>query len=174
MRNGLILACLPLLALAACHAKVDVGDADDNASGDNVHIALGGVGDGGDGNVSVSAPGFNASVSLPNINLGGHVDLDGIKLAPGTKLGGMNVDAHDGGSKGADSGTVRISFTNSNPPTTVIDHYARSAADAGYGAIVRSATSLTAKKDDKDFSVEITPDGAGSRGTITMTGKDQG
>lgn len=172
MRNGLILASIPLLALAACHAKVDVGGADDNASGDNVHVAVGGLGD-GDGNVSVSAPGFNASVSLPNINLAGNVDLDGIKLAPGTKLAGMNVDAHDGGS-GADSGTVRMSFTNSNPPATVIDDYARSAADAGYGAIVRSANSLTAKKDDKDFAVQIMPEGTGSRGTITITGKDNG
>jgi len=169
MRNSLILCSLPLLALAACHAKVDVGDADGNDSESNVHIAMG---DGADGNVSVSAPGFNASVSLPNINLSGHVDLDGIKLAPGTKLGGMNVDAHDNGGGGEDSGTVRMSFTNSNPPATVIDHYARSAADAGYGSIVRSATSLTAKKNDKDFAVQIAPEGAGSRGTITITGKD--
>jgi hypothetical protein len=168
----ILLCSVPLLALAACHAKVDISDADGNASEGNVHIATGDAA-GGNGNVSVRAPGFNASVSLPSIDLSGHADLDGIKLAPGTKVSGMNVDAQDRGDHGNSSGTVRMSFTNPQPPASVIDHYARSAADAGYGEIVRSGTSLTAKKDDKAFAVEIAPDGTGSRGAITLTGKDE-
>jgi len=73
---------------------------------------------------------------------------------------------------GNGEGTVRMSFTNTDNPTTVLDHYGRSAADAGYGDIVRTGTSLNAKKDDKSFAVEIGPDGNGSKGTITITGKD--
>jgi hypothetical protein len=172
MRMRLILCTLPLTALAACHADVDVSDISNGQDGDNVHIAMQDKKDGGS-DVSVNVPGFNASVSLPSINLAGHMDLDGIKLAPNSKVSGLNVDAHDN-DKGDNNGegVVRMSFTNSDNPATVIDHYAKSAADAGYGDIVRTSSSLSAKKDDKTFAVEIGPDGSGSKGTITITGKD--
>lgn len=171
MRTRLILCTLPLLALAACHAKVDMSGSDNGQEGDNVHIGMQDE-KGGGSDVSVNAPGFNASVTLPSINLAGHVDLDGIKLAPNSKVSGLNVDAKDHGANGNGEGTVRMSFTNTDGPATVLDHYARSAADAGYGAIARTGTSLSAKKDDKTFAVEIGPDGTGSTGTITITGKD--
>ena len=172
MRKSLILCSIPLLALAACHAKVDVNDADENSSDQNVHIAMN-DGDGGGSNVSVDVPGFNAQVSLPNIDMSGHIDLDGIKLAPHSKVSGLDVNAHDGGDKADDDGTVVMKFTDTDPPASVIDHYAKSAVDAGYGAIARTDNALSAKKDDKSFTLAIAPDGAGSRGTITITGKDK-
>jgi hypothetical protein len=168
MRKSLIL--VPLLALGACHGKVDISDQDGNASEGNVHIAMGDAA-GGSGNVSVDAPGFKANVSLPSINLSGNLDLDGIKIAPNTKIGGMNVDAQDKGGDG--SGTVRMTFTNPAPPTAMIDHYARSAADAGYGQISRSGSSMAASKGDKSFALDVAPDGGGSRGTITLSGRDE-
>ena len=170
MRVHLILCTLPLIALAACHADVDVSDAGNSQDGDNVHIAMKDNKDGGSG-VSVNVPGFNANVSLPNINLAGHIDLDGIKLAPNSHVNGINVDAQDS-KNGNGEGVVHMSFTNTDNPGTVLDHYARSAADAGYGAIARTDSSLSAKKDDKTFAIEIGPDGNGSKGTITVTGKD--
>ena len=171
MRKGLFLGLIPLLALAACHAKVDISDQDGNTSEGNVHIAMGDAA-GGSGNVSVDAPGFKASVSLPSINLSGNIDLDGIKIAPNTKINGMNVDAQDkGGDNG--SGTVRVTFTNPAPPTAVIDHYAQSAADAGYGQISRSGSSMAARKGEKSFALDIAPDGSGSRGTIVLSGKGE-
>ena len=171
MRTRLILCTLPLVALAACHAKVDMSDAGNSQDGDNVHIAMADNKDGGSG-VSVDTPGFKANVSLPNINLAGHVDLDGIKLAPNSHVNGLNVDAQGGDMGGNGQGTVRMGFTNTDGPAVVIDHYARSAADAGYGNIVRTGSSLSAKKDDKTFAIQIAPDGNGSKGTITITGKD--
>jgi len=171
MRIRLILCTLPLAGLAACNANVDVSDIGNSQDGDNVHIAMQDKKDGGSA-VSVNVPGFNANVSLPNINLAGHMDLDGIKLAPNTHVSGLNVDALNGGNDDNDQGVVRMNFTNSDGPAAVIDHYARSAADAGYGDIVRTGTSFSAKKDDKTFAVAIAPDGNGSKGTITITGKD--
>lgn len=170
MRTRLILCTLPLAALAACHGKVDIGDAGNDQEGDDVHIAMQDKTEGGSA-VSVKVPGFNANVSLPKINLAGHIDLDGIKLASNTHVSGLNVDARDAGKDDNGEGIVRMAFTDSDGPAAVIDHYARSAADAGYGDIVRTGSSLSAKKDDKTFAVEIGPDGNGSKGTITITGK---
>jgi hypothetical protein len=170
MRKTMILCTLPLLVLAACHAKVDVSESDDNSSDGNVHVAMH---DGGNSsNVSVNVPGFNANVSLPSLNIGSHVDLDGIKLAPDTKVGGFDVDAQDKDGTKDDSGIVRVRFTNPQAPAAVIDHYAKSAVDAGYGDIVKTGSSLAAKKDDKTFALDIAPDGAGSKGTITISGKN--
>jgi len=171
MRTRLFLCTLPLAGLAACHSSVDISDVGNGQDGDNVHIAMQDKKDGGSA-VAVNVPGFKANVSLPNINLAGHMDLDGIKLAPNSHVSGLDVDAQDG-KNGNGEGTVNMSFTDSDGPAAVIDHYARSAADAGYGELVRTATSLSAKKDDKTFAVEIAPDGTGSKGTITITGKDK-
>lgn len=161
----LLLCTLPLIALAACHSSIKLSDADDNASDDNVHIAMN-----EDNKVSVDVPGFSAKLAMPNINLGGHLDLDGIKVAPDTKVATMDVTAHDNADK--DDGKVRIGFTNPSPPAAVIDHYAQAAKDAGYGAITQTPTALTARKDQKTFSVTASPQGAGSRGTIVIAGKD--
>lgn len=166
MRKTLILCSIPLLALAACHASVDVGD-DDNASDGNVHVAA----NGGKDRVSVDVPGFSASVSMPNLNLGSHLDLDGIKVAPNTKVGAIDVTAHDNGGD-TDNGKVSIGFTDTDAPSAVIEHYAKATVDAGYGDVVRTATSLSARKNEKTFTVNVASQGAGSKGTIMMTGKD--
>ncbi len=171
MRTRLFLCTLAFAGLAACHGKVDISDVGNGQDGDNVHIAMQDKKDGGSA-VAVNAPGFKANISLPSINLAGHMDLDGITLAPNTHVSGINVDAQGGGKDDNGEGAVRMTFTNSDGPAAVIDHYARSAADAGYGELVRTGGSLSAKKDDKTFAIEIAPDGSGSKGTITMQGKD--
>jgi hypothetical protein len=162
-----ILVCtFPLLALAACHSSVKLSDSDDNTSDGNVHIAMN-----EDNKVSVDVPGFSAKVSMPNMNLGGHLDLDGIKVAPDTKVSTMDVTAHDNdGDK--DDGKVRIGFTNPSTPAVVIGHYAQAAKDAGYGDIAQTPTALTARKEQKTFSLTVSPQGAGSQGTIVIAGKD--
>ena len=167
MRKSLILCSIPFLALAACHASVDVSDADENESAGNVHVAT----NGGKDTVSVDVPGFSAKVSMPNLNLGSHLDLDGIKVAPNTKVGTVDVTAHDNGGDN-DNGKVSIGFTNTDAPATVIGHYAKATLDAGYGDVARTATSLSARKGEKTFSVNVSPQGTGSQGTILIAGKD--
>ncbi len=169
-----LLCTLPLLALAACHANVDISDTDGNSSGgDNVHVSMGdatGNSAAGANRVSIDVPGFSANVSLPDINLSGHMDLDGIKVAPNSKVTGLDASSDDkDGDKG---GTAKFTFTNSDSPGAVIDYYKRAASDAGYGDIVVGNGALTAKKGDKSFAVNVTPQGAGSQGVITVSGKD--
>lgn len=173
MRRPLFLPAFALLALGACHADVNLTD-DGNSSDGSSHIAIrddAAGGKSGGNKVSVNVPGFSANLSLPSMDLGGHVELDGIKMAPDTKVGSIDVTAQDK-ADGDDSGKVRLSFTNPRAPAAVIDHYARSATDAGFTDVVRTATAVTAQKGGKSFALNVAPQGAGSQGTIAMAGKD--
>ena len=151
-----------LLLLAGCDPAPGRHAA---ARDDAVHIT---AADGADGNhVSVSIPGFDAKVALPGIDLGRHVDMDGIRLAPGTAVKGVDVTDHDGAEGG---GQVRIAFTSAQAPDALLRWYGDQAAKAGYGAVNGSAGALSASKGDKRFALTVAPQSGGSAGTITITG----
>jgi hypothetical protein len=157
------------LLLSACHASVKIGD-DEKDAGDNVHLAMGDA-KGNKDHISLDVPGFSAKISLPDMNLGGHMDLDGIKLAPDTDVKSMDITGDDKGSSGDDgSGTVRMEFTNPGTPASLIDYYRKAATDAGYGGVAATATGVSATKEGKQFAMSIAPAAKGSRGAITMTG----
>jgi hypothetical protein len=92
-----------MLALPACHGSPGWTGGD---SGKDVHMTMDGnaMGD----SVSLNLPGVDARIALPRLDLGKHVDLDGIKLAPGTKLAAIDVHDDDGG----DKDRVQLRFTN--------------------------------------------------------------
>lgn len=166
MRPALF-ASAALLMLPACHASVNIGD-DAKERGDNVHLAMG---DGKDRNqVSLEVPGLSAKVSLPDMNLGSHMDMDGIKLAPDTDVKTVDVTGDDKGAK--DEGRVHMEFTSKGTPASLIAYYKQAAAGAGYSNIAATASGLSATKGQKQFAMSVAPDGAGSRGTITMHGGD--
>jgi hypothetical protein len=166
MRSTL-LASAALLMLPACHASVNVSD-DTKDGADNVHIAMG---DGKDKNqVSLQIPGLSAKVSLPDMNLGSHMDMDGIKLAPDTDVKTVDVQGDDKDSKG--EGRVHMEFTNKGTPASLIDYYKQAATGAGYSDVAATATGVSAIKGKKQFALAVAPDGAGSRGTITLHGSD--
>lgn len=157
------LAACALLALSACHANVDVGDEAKDA-GDNVHIAMAG-GDAKD-QVSIQVPGLSANVTLPGLNLGSHLDLDGITLAPGTAVRTVDVQDHDKGA--GDANRVKLDFTNAGTPASLIDYYRKAAADAGYTGVAATAAGVSATKGQRQFALSVSPEGSGSRGEIVM------
>lgn len=160
-----------LLALSACHGSSVRWSSDEAGKDKHVHIAIAGL----DGNnqVALNIPGINANLSLPGLKLGEHIDLNGIKLAPDTKVGNVDIVAHDhdGAAAGSD-GHVRIDFTNPDAPAALIAYYARAATEAGYAAIVSNADGLTARKGAKQFALALRPQAGGSEGRITITGDD--
>ncbi len=165
-------ALVSLTALAACHASVDLAD-DARNGGDNVHIAMND--DTRKNSVSLKVPGLSANVTLPGINLGEHIDMDGIQIAPNTSVKTVDVqgdDDNDGKGKGADDNSVRIAFTNPGTPGSLIDYYRKAAADAGYDSVAATGTGVSATKARKQFALSVSPDGSGSRGAITMRGPD--
>lgn len=155
-----------LLLLAACHAKVEIGE-DAREHGDNVHVAMDRVED--KKRVSLDVPGFSAKVTLPDLDIGGHMDMDGIKLAPDTDVTSLDVQGRDGG---ASRGQVSMAFTNPGKPDALIAYYRKAATDAGFADMSTTGSGLAALKRGKRFALSVTPDGAGSRGTIMMTGSD--
>lgn len=163
MRLIPLLAVPPLLALTACHGHVDVGDG--NAADGNVQVAMGGA----DPNrVAIRAPGFSADVSVPMPNLGGHVDFDGIKLAPTSKVNGLTASADDSGDR--DQGRAVMRFSDSGSPAAVIAYYRAEANRAGFGGIVATGDALTARKGTTGFALTVHPAAQGSTGTIAVTG----
>lgn len=163
MRSAL-LASAALLLISACHASVNIGD--DKDGGGNVHLSMG---DGKDKDqVSLNVPGLSAKVSMPDMHLGSHMDMDGITLAPDSDVKTVDVQGDDKSAQ--DEGRVHMEFTNKGTPAALIDYYRKAATDAGYSNVAATATGLSATKGQKQFALAVAPDGAGSRGTITIRG----
>jgi hypothetical protein len=159
-------AVAALFALAACHANVEFGN-DAKEQGDNVHVAM--KGDSDRNHVSLDVPGFSAKFSLPDLAMGEHMDMDGIKLAADTDVTGIDIQGQDD-KQGEDHGRVHMTFANPGTPATVIAYYRKAAEDAGYDNVTVTGTGLSATKGTKQFALSVAPKGTGSGGTITMSG----
>ena len=158
----IIAAAIPLLALAACHDGASLSSNDDTDG--NVHVAMNNVD--GRNQLSVNVPGVDAKLTLPAFDLGKHVDLDGIRLAPQTIVKTIDVAG-----EGKD-GHVRIAFTSPYQPTRLIGYYRDTATHAGYSATVNGTSGLDATKGDNRFALSVAPAGDGSSGAITISGDD--
>ena len=170
MRKTMLGLAIPLLLLGSCELKVGKDDTSAKANEDgNVAIAA----DDAEG-ISIKVPGFEGKMNIPGVELGGdHVDIEGMKLYPGSTLHGINVTDH----KGAGNGAVDMRFTSPATPDKVAAYYAAAARDNGFTAInvTRSAAAatLTATNSGGDpMTITMTPDKAGTTGRILI--KDKG
>nr|WP_047168937.1 hypothetical protein [Sphingomonas sp. Y57] len=178
MRKAVLGLSVPLLLLGACEMKVGKDEgAKDGASVEisadgNVAIA---AKDGVEG-VSVSVPGFEGKLKIPGMELGGdHMDIDGMKLYPGSKLSGINVTDQNGEAEG--DGIVEMRFTSPADPAKVAAYYAAAAPRADFRDVtVKQAGAgsvMTATKGDGDhLTITINPAPGGSAGTILIRGTD--
>jgi hypothetical protein len=155
----IILLGTAALALVGCKGNVN-WSSDQNEADNAVEIHMS-EGEGRD-RVAFKLPMLDASVSLPTLGLGDGIDLDGMKLAPDTRVRSMDVTGHDEG------GQVRIAFSNPKPPAALIAYYRDAADAAGYRNIRAGTASVQARKDDSDFTLTLRPEGAGSGGLIVI------
>lgn len=173
MRQILILSLMPLMA-AGCDRK-EPGVHFDDGKGTRLSVRQTSDADGntvintqGDG-FSMKLPGLAADLNIPGLKIGADkMDLDGMKLHPGTKMAGMNIDGSDG-----EGGTVRIRYTDPAAPAVIAEHYKHEATAAGYTVDAAGPTRVSAHKDDAKHSrldVAIGAEGSGSSGTITLSG----
>jgi len=170
----------PLALLAACQARTGPqrDGADKDAAAGKPAITAS-IGDGanaatGKDGVSIDTPVFSARVKLPLIDLdSGHVDLDGMKLYPGSRVTGVDMDSAGDSHKGR----VEIAFTSPDAPDRLLAYYRQAARDDGFavsapGTGPGGETVLDGARDAgaKGFHLVIGPDGAGTKGSILLIG----
>ena len=116
---------------------------------------------------------FKADIEIPGISFGGdHMDMDGMKLYPGSTVKGVRVHATD--RPGAKHGEVTMSFTSPAAPAAVAKHTADQARAAGFTLTSNTTALVSGTKPGDDgtnsFSVTLNPDGDATVGQLTMTG----
>jgi len=165
MRIGTVPAALAVLLLSGCDARIGGGDRNKGEAGVAVNVA--------GGQISLDTEDLQAKLKLPKLDLdAARMDIDGVKLYPGTKVGGIDVQAQDAAA-GDGEGKVTIAFTSADPPATLLDYYRKAFSDRNYSVAAATAGELAlaaAKPRHKDVHVAVHPEGAGSAGTIVVSG----
>ena len=176
MRKAILGLVVPLALLAGCEMKVvtDETNASDTASlkvGEDGNVSIT-ANDGAKG-VSVSVPGFEGKMKIPGLDLGGdHIDIDGMKLYPGSQVKGINVTDR----KGPGHSLVEIGYTSPAGPETVSAYYADAARERDFTDIKLATKdgveTFTARKPDGDeVTITMTPAaGKTTAGRITIRG----
>ncbi|CAN5465175.1 hypothetical protein BH09PSE4_BH09PSE4_20550 [soil metagenome] len=169
MRRAALLPIALLLPLAACDSSP--GTSISIKSDDKGGNTIAGM-DGATGQVSIDTPGFKGNFTLPKIHLdAGDFDMNGVHLYPGSKISGMNVDAHDSPGKDKDSGVATVKFESPANPETVRAWFEEKLGKADF-KLHREGTGLIGKTDeDKPFRLDLAPAGTDhAQGTITISG----
>jgi|SRR6185312_16102613 hypothetical protein len=156
MNRFAFLLALPLLAGCNFHSK------NSNDSGDNVSIHAD-----ESGNIAFNLPIAEGEVKIPSGFMhNGDVDIDGVKLPPGSSVTGFNLDSHN------DVSNVDMSFTAPAPPDQVRSYFVDQFKKQGVEASL-SGDAVTGKsKDGSPFTISVNPAGSGSQGKIVLQDKD--
>jgi len=162
-----LLLVLPVLMLAACDKAGDSKGTDISLKDSTGNVVA--SADGDTGKVAVNLPGFRASVDLPKMDLNAEeLDIDGVKLYPGSKVAGMNI--RDGGDGEKDS--VDIRFTAPATPDKVRSYFLDAFKDKGAGVTADGAALVGKNADGSDVRIDLAAAGAGTTGMIRLTSKD--
>jgi hypothetical protein len=96
----------------------------------------------------------------------GDVDIDGVKLMPGSQVTAFNLDSHNNLSN------VEMSFTAPASPDQVRSYFIDQFRKQGVTATT-SGDAVTGKsKDGNPFRIEVGPAATGSQGKIVVQDKD--
>jgi hypothetical protein len=156
MHRSLLLLTIPLLAACDVHSK------DPRHADGNVVIQAD-----ESGNVEFDLPVVGGKMKVPGGMMhGGDVDIDGVKLMPGSSVNGFSVFAGD---KGA---TVNLAFTAAASPDDVRSYYVGEFRKKGVEAALPGNTITGRSKDGSDFTIQVAPAAKGSQGKIVVHDKD--
>lgn len=150
-----IAALTPLLLLAACDADVRTPAAGD----ETVQMKAD-----ADGRVAFDFPFAKGEIKLPTgVMSNADFDIDGVKMMPGAKLTGFNLDA--GGDR---PNKVNLTFTAPARPEAVKTYFLDQFRAKGLEATA-SANMLQGKtRDGETFQMRFAPQGSGTNGTILI------
>jgi hypothetical protein len=162
----------PALMLGACtesDQNSDTVPVNVDAKGDNggkVEISANSAG----GSLRIDGDGVNIDANLPGLDgldINSDFDIDGVKLYPGAKITGININADSGKAEGKRS-VVRFSLTAPAAPAAVLDWYAKAFAAKGITAAVTGNILNGQTKDGDNFTLTMSPDGTGSKGEFRV------
>lgn len=168
MNRALLIVALCALPLAGCGDGKDGATISLNASDADGNMVAGI--DGNTGDLAINGGGFSGKIKLPKIHLdASDIDLNGVHLYPGSKVSGMNIDAHDHGQGSDDDGMVKISFESPARPDTVRAWFEEKLNGAGFH-VKADGTGLSGTTDEKKpFTLDLTPVGSDhAKGVITI------
>ncbi|MFL6845074.1 MAG: hypothetical protein ACJ8ER_09365 [Allosphingosinicella sp.] len=174
IRSSLFAALAASAVLGACHARTDRREAD-NAADSNVSAE----GKAEEGKISVKAPGFDLTFSLPKEVTGeARIDRDSKFFYPGATMRGIAIASGPGGDKGGDS-EVEMRFSTVDPLDKVFAWYRDPARADGFrldqakregdGYVLTGVQ----KRDRHPFKLRLNPrDGGGTDGRLTVRHRD--
>jgi hypothetical protein len=189
MRRAVLLLAVPLilgpLVLAGCghHAREETTTTvtKDGVTTTTVTTRTRGHHDAADDGKTISGLNidtdkFKANLEIPGMSFGADdMDMDGMKLYPGSRVKGVRVKASD--RDGDKHGTVTMDFTSPAAPAAVADHMGAQAKKAGFTVSGASAAGLTGTKaEDKEansFTVTLSASGDATVGQMVMTGSKE-
>jgi len=156
MNRSAFLLLLPLLAGCNVHSK-NPAAGDDNVS---IHADE-------SGNIAFNLPIAEGKLKVPtNFMHEGDVDIDGVKLMPGSSLTGFNLDSHN------DVSNVDMSFTSTASPDEVRAYYVDQFKKQGVEAGIAGDAVTGKSKDGSPFTIQVSPAANGSTGKIVIQDKD--
>lgn len=153
-----IVALTPLLLLAACKGEVR-----EPAAGDEkVQMTAD-----ADGKVAFNLPFAKGEIKLPTgVMSNANFDIDGVKMMPGAKLTGFNLDAGDN-----QPGKVNFTFTAPASPEQVANYFLEQFRAKGMEAKVNADLLQGTTSDGDRFQMRFAPQGSGTSGTIMLESK---
>lgn len=136
--------------------------------GDGTSISI--TGDNGsaglvNGVASIDVPGMKGQITLPKFTVDArHMDIDGMKLFPGSTVANVDVNAH-----GEDDGRVRVAFDSPASVAKVRDYFRGQMASAGFKASDDGTGLSGTTKDGQPFRLTLDAAGADrSKGELTL------
>jgi hypothetical protein len=157
MTRFAILLALPLLVGCNVHGKYP-GDSDENVS---IHADE-------SGNIAFNLPIAEGQVKIPGGFMHeGDVDIDGVKLMPGSKVTGFNLDSHN------DVTNVDMSFTAAAPPDDVRSYFVDQFKKQGAEVKLAGDTVSGKSKDGNPFTIQVSAAANGSTGKIVVQDTDK-
>jgi len=171
MQFGLIAG---LVLLAGCDVRVGKGEGSDASNG---HVSAAGKSE--HGRLSVSAPGFEMNVDIPeSISAEARMDDDSGVIYPNARFSGIHVEGGRDGGHGSD-GEVELRFSSNDGPDAVARWY----ADPGRAADFRIASNGregadfviagTTKKEQGQFRVRLSPrSSGGTDGRVVLSDRN--
>jgi len=156
MNRLAFLLALPLLAGCNVHSK-NPANGDDNVS----------IRADENGNIAFNLPIAQGQLKIPSGFMhNGNVDIDGVKLPPGSSVSGFNMDAHDHGA------TVNMNFTAPGSPDEVRSYFVDQFKKQGVEAAIAGDAVTGESKDGSPFTIQVSQAGSGSQGRIAIQSKD--